>query len=232
MKKNEIDYSKGFELALKNAQDHLKVAEFSAKNVSNGIAFSHLVLASEEAIKAVQLFYHNYFPEFPDEDLEKFFKSHKHKHTAIQKFEVLSQIIELMFKHLIDPQLEYINSSDEIDPETISKLRVDGIKKLAKKLTMIAEDEEKLSLNEQWWKQADNNKNKGFYVNLLSKSSTWSTPDNISPKLYTKGYNIVSSFINQVIHLNQFSQHPLFNDVIILQKEIIKKYPRKKKNIN
>ena len=56
-----IDFYKGFQHSLKNAHNHLKVAENSTE-ICYGIAYGQLVLAAEEALKAMMLFNIHYDP--------------------------------------------------------------------------------------------------------------------------------------------------------------------------
>lgn len=68
--KNPINFRRGYELAMENAQAHLLAAEVIAEKVNYGIANSHLILASEEAIKAYMCFAKFYEPEIKIENLK------------------------------------------------------------------------------------------------------------------------------------------------------------------
>ena len=90
--KNPIpDYHQGFKLCIDNVRKHIKIAELS-ETISYGIAHAHIVLAGEEAIKAVMLFNIHKDKDALDKinEFHKYFSDHKHKHEEIRNFEKIA----------------------------------------------------------------------------------------------------------------------------------------------
>lgn len=196
MRNSSPDYHQGFKLCLDNARNHIKVAELS-ENVSYGIAHAHIVLASEEAIKAVILFNIHKDKDVLDKmnDFHKYFSDHKHKHDEIRNFEKTALLFEKALEILWSPFIGIKPRS--ISLEEIKKKNSEGINNLIKWF----ENETKtptLQSNDQWWKQAESFKQEGFYVNLLKKRGEWSSPHKCSKKKYDKGKKIVLEFIGKI----------------------------------
>jgi AbiV family abortive infection protein len=206
MRNSSPDYYQGFKLCLDNARNHIKVAELS-ENISYGIAHAHIVLASEEAIKAVMLFNIHKDKSALDKmtDFQKYFSDHKHKPDEIRNFEKVALLLEKMLMTVMNPLLG-------IEPRSISLEEVkrkvsEGINNLIKWF----ENETKtptLQTNDQWWKQAESFKQEGFYVNLLKKRGEWSSPHKCSKKKYDKGKKVVLEFIGKIELVEEYLMNP------------------------
>lgn len=219
----ELDYLLGYELALKNSTNHFEAAELIAKNISFGIANSHLVLAAEEAVKAIQLLIIHYYPESKSEDLNKMFSNHKYKHETIRSAEAFGFLIEGLMKHICDPILSLLQLNDKPSTYQIKKSRRAGIDSSIEWMKRLVEGVEKSDFNDDWWKQADYNKNKGFYVNINNKNSKWETPEQISEKFYQKSNKIVASFIQKAKMLKElFTDDEIKEFYITSMKELDK----------
>lgn len=196
MKENSnINYYQGFSLCCENASNHLKIAELS-KQISYGIAHAHLVLAGEEAIKAVVLFDINSNPKVKDKDFKKYFSNHKYKHEAIKKFEQVAFFTD----GTLNIQTESLLSEDinTMTFERMIEIRKENFNKLLKFFESLSNEEIKPNVNEDWWNQADSFKNDGFYVDILEKRGEWKGPFNFSKNHYNKGYKIISEIIEKI----------------------------------
>lgn len=202
------NFFRGFELALKNAHNHLAVAEASQK-ISYGIANSHLILATEEAIKAAMLFQLSIDKAMLAEalvDFDKYFSSHKYKHEAIRNYELFGGLIENLLNLILAP-FKDVDPETETDEEFAHK-KNEGLDNMISWLEDMEEDRTTLDTNQDWWKQADNKKNLGFYVSLLKKKGQWEGPLSISEKQYSKSKKIATEFINKISILNQSPVNP------------------------
>lgn len=220
------DFFEGYKLALENAQNHLAVAEASV-SISIGIANSHLILASEEAIKSAMLFQLSFDKDTLEEaqaDIDKYFSSHKHKHEAIRGLEffggLMSNMLELRFSPFkdIDPQT--------ITDEEFKQKKDEGFDNIIQWLESLLEDKSIFDTNQDWWKQADSQKNRGFYISLLKKKGQWDGPFSITKKQYNKGKKIVTEFVSRISEIKDFFDNP---EMVKIYKEMKKEVFQKKK---
>ena len=65
-----------------------------------------------------------------------------------------------------------------------------------------------LETNEMWWKQADSNKQKGFYVSLLLKKKDWDGPFKFTKSQYKKGYKIANEFVSKIARIEEVIKSP------------------------
>ena len=66
----------------------------------------------------------------------------------------------------------------------------------------------KIEFNEEWWNQADNMKNKGFYVGFNKGNAQWESPDKVDEKQYKKSYKIVNEFLDLVYNMEVYAKDP------------------------
>src|SRR5689334_1265565 len=109
----------GYKLALENAKNHFKAAELISSQVCYGIANSHLILASEEAIKAFAIFNKMYFPNFEFEGFDKVFKDHKHKHNILTRFSFETKLINRIFNIAIKPIMDLGSKEEQPSEEDL-----------------------------------------------------------------------------------------------------------------
>ena len=65
-----------------------------------------------------------------------------------------------------------------------------------------------LDTNEQWWKQAEEMKKNGFYVDFLKKNKDWTGPHICSKRLYNKGKKITLEFIEKIKIVEEQIKNP------------------------
>lgn len=202
--KKELDYYKGFKLCLENALNHLAVADLS-KSISYGIAHAHVVLASEEAIKAMLLFSVQYDPNMIGEikNFNEYFSSHKFKHKTIQDMEHVALLLERIMTIQMSP---FVGVKPGIPlKEVIEKIK-EGKTKMLEWFADLVDDnkpEVKLETHDAWWKQAETFKKEGFYIDILHRQKDWSGPYKCTEKKYYKGRKVVDSFISKVQFLEE-----------------------------
>lgn len=152
-----------YKSVLDNGQSHLDVAEILASNNKFPVAISHLILGSEELIKGLLLFLEGKaFDLRKHKEINLLFNNHKARHTTIWS----SLFMWTLIKHLSN----LFNPG--ISLRKIFKL-FDGL--------FIADDSKK------WWKNAEELKQRGFYVDYNNKIIL---PTELSDKDYkeTNGY--------------------------------------------
>ena len=203
------NYLKGYRLAVENAKKHFEIAELIVKNgISFGIANSHLILASEETIKAGMLFSLHYDPEMKVDDFEEYFSNHKHKHKTIISIEFMFSFMDDIMKMASKPARDRYNAKgDYLNAQEYKESLDEGIESLITHLDKVLSGVSGIKTNEEWWKQANTKKNQGFYVHLNKGSLNWETPAGVSEKEYQNAKKIVENLMKDFISLEEiFSQ--------------------------
>lgn len=191
------DFQKGCKLALENAKNHFAIAEVS-KEISLGIANSHLILASEEASKALILYNVSVNKDWLNHtDLDQYFRNHKFKHLESHKNEFFGAYIMTFLEELTDfvEEKKSLNLSEE---EIL--MYSDGFSKKIEMLTkrVAVKVRQQLDPNKKWWESANEHKNLGFYVNLDKLAGTWSGPFDIMQEQFDESVRIVSALIKDL----------------------------------
>lgn len=221
----DTDFNEGYKLTIENSLKHLQVAE-NCISVSYGIATAHLILAAEEAVKAFLFLQQTIDKESLNnvnpEDFEKYFSKHKFKHETIRQIEFFMTFLDMSTQISIEP-------FKDVEPGTLSRKSLEekknqGVDNLIKWLNNLIEDKESIDINENWWKQADSNKKKGFYINLLKKTGKWEGPHLIKKSFYLQSKDIVEKFINRVLNIEKvFNNEDIRNEYFEIKRKIKKK---------
>lgn len=93
-------------------------------------------------------------------------------------------------------------------------------------LNDILEDKTAFDTNQDWWKQADSNKNLGFYISLLEKKGEWKGPFSITQKHYNKSKKIVTEFVDRMSGMKDLFDNP---EMIEMYREMKEKVFKKKR---
>jgi len=199
-------FCEGFDLIMKNANVHLKVAESAAKHKMYGIANSHLILCSEEAIKGYIVFSRHYDRELIVEDFDKYFSDHRFKHQMIKDMFHFINFLSEMYNVLLNPILELVKTKKrkETSEEEILAARDKGVEALISWFKSLPSIEH----NEQWWNEANKSKNKGFYINLLNNK--WQTPFEVTMEEYEKSHMIVTQVMEMMYRIPKVEKDPEF----------------------
>ena len=175
----------GFCLCSDNADIHYSMAALIAKEGHYPMANSHLILAMEEAVKAIFL-YLKYIKNEVNIDVKKMFKKHQHKHEFARDnydvfhnnvIEVLAQIIEA---HKISFSEETFSLMDEIEVENI-RVNMQALESRYKRIASLNLKESLPNIH-KWFNKADLRKSRGFYVDFLNNQ--WKKPDEITKEDY------------------------------------------------
>lgn len=194
---NNTDFKEGYKLALQNARNHLEVA-IVAKNISIGIANSHLILASEEAIKAEFTYRVHLNPEWLDEkhEFDKLFKNHLHKHKKSHEDELFGAFVIGFIDKLGQAQEQFKEkkiSEEEIEEK--SQLFYDEMKEW---VNGVKTGQVPLETNERWWSHANFYKNLGFYIDIDKETGSWSGPFNVTSEEFEESRRIVEKMIREL----------------------------------
>lgn len=201
----KTDFLEGFRLTLANAHDHIKAAE-ACEAISLGLANSHLILASEEAVKAA-LYYQLYFDPDSKNEIDDFdkYNYHKHKHQKIKR----QEDIGLQFAAIVNAMrapLEELDETASLDEKRAKyEQGLDDAISIGEK---ILADDNFIDTNQAWWDEADKNKNLGLYVDLLKDKGIWIGPFSITAEQYQKSKSIVSTFVLRISTTEEVYQNP------------------------
>jgi AbiV family abortive infection protein len=176
---------KGFRLCSNNADVHYNMSALIAKEGHFPMANSHLILAMEEAIKAIFL-YLKHIHNDVDFEVKKMFKKHQHKHEFARDnfdvfyekgLEVLGQVNEANKIAYSEERLSQLDQ-EEAENIRIVALALDASYKKMARLNL----ESSLPNIQKWFNKADLQKSRGFYVDFQSKQ--WKIPQEITKEDY------------------------------------------------
>lgn len=182
-----------------NGVKHIECAKILAKNQMFGYAISHLILAIEELIKYLVIMTES-VNKFPFGDVinppkgKSIFNDHTTKHNLIKEFsESLSDSVTEHFFHSLNMKSQGISFNE--DP-TIAKNRFKQwglfFNLFGSRLNI---PKEKMPMFFAWLRNANNNKNDGFYVDW--NNDQFNTPDSFSIDDYATAFEYASSFLKQ-----------------------------------
>lgn len=175
----------GAKLCINNAQELFTAADKLGKDSMFGLATSLLVLSSEESAKAFGLLINVNFDQNSSIELQKYFKSHKHKQDIASLFLALLSMTEELF--------EAINLEDSYLQENNIKLINELKEKVIKSQT---DSENGLNLIVEWQSSADNIKKRGFYIDYTDDG--WQTPKDISEDTYVRYRDIALKLLKTI----------------------------------
>ena len=178
----------GFRLCTENASVHFEMAELIAKKKHFPMANSHLILAAEEATKALFLYF-KYQLNNIEIPVKSMFKRHSHKHEfAKDNYEyfhqnlvkILSKIDKSNQNAFTDKYFNELTEQSFVESEmqnSVMQLFEMQFKRI-KSLNI----EESLPNIHKWFNKADLNKSRGFYSDFVNKQ--WKTPSVITEEDY------------------------------------------------
>jgi len=188
----ESEINIGFEIILMNANIHFDSAKILAKQKYFGLAISHLILASEEAIKAIFFLRKKLFPD-QEVDISGIFSSHKMKHeTAIE----IADLVKNFQVDLRKTMIEDLKNRPDVDMKV--KLLIEKENELVNNKFNELTAEKILN----WWNQADNLKQKGFYVDYIN--NCWTSPVDIDLNEYENSYTITGQYLGFINLINDY----------------------------
>ncbi|SRR5260221_2543179 len=185
----------GAKLCLKNAAIHRACAEQCVLIGNFGIGNSLLILASEECIKCMILTagYFSVPLPFP---IRPFFKHHWVKHNQAAEMHPLMEGLFHLGEHLksLFKEREASNFGFAFDV-TFSVATYLIFQSVGEKLASeFGNKNEPLEDKTNFWKEAGNNKNNGFYVDF--ENGRWIVPASFDENEYDRTLKMVSPFLS------------------------------------
>jgi AbiV family abortive infection protein len=190
-------YFLGYRFAIKNAKAHYKAAKHLARYVNYGIATSHLVLAVEEAIKALILYEASKGFVLSDKDFDLFFSAHKHKHNFLKDSLTRLDPVNTIGQIIYNVSKRAFGRSEKNESNPIKK-KLKGNKKIHEKLESITGEIEHEKIVE-WLDKANSIRNDGFYIGFLRETKFWSTPRYFTKREFEDGCKIVEEVITKYV---------------------------------
>lgn len=194
-----------YQTIIDNSDRHFKVAETIADKKEFGIAISHLILGSEELVKALIIYLDGEGLQIRKvKGVQKFFYQHTIRHFFSGIFFLLSNVIKPMlqfvnrFKKLLN-NTEARTSMTEFETAMLTndkikteKLTKEWGEKTAKQYA------DKFELYYEFWMDAETHKQRGFYVDYEDKLFS---PSQITEKNYLQANEITNSFRQECLVL-------------------------------
>jgi len=171
----------GAKLSFANSRSHFRVAETAGSIGEYGIGNSLLILSIEECIKSMILTAGFLGIEIPF-DVSPFFKDHKTKHEQAAEIQPLMNEIW----KLKDVLINFLNSKRSI----IATLVAFAVPIVFGSIGLRSKPVKNFT---QWWKQANTQKNNGFYVGYAGQS--WHTPVKIGRDTFEETMSLARPFV-------------------------------------
>ena len=170
----------GAELMLNNALGLRSSAEELARSERYGYATSLLILAAEEALKAVVYYSAGNGMDLDPDGLETYQRSHKKRHGLARALLVIVYYVDKI-------------GSEADDWGAVGEDIVEVFKKL---FTDVQNNDvpEQVRTVLHWWKRANDLKQKGLYVD--GEPDGWSTPCKVSRDIYDETYEAVKPILD------------------------------------
>jgi len=189
---NRGNYIKIFE----NGSNHLKIASLLANQQYYGSALSHIVLGIEELIK--YQVYLNYLADkniFTEKEIFGVFRNHKTKHNLINEFSssLSAKSSEDFLNYIFKSATGQTLTENDLKIEKNRFKEIGSFLRTAYKEINLTEVERKEFIN--WLNNADNLKNKGFYVDNFNDK--WSFPSDLTESEFKVAYKFANALLKQ-----------------------------------
>jgi AbiV family abortive infection protein len=182
--------STGARLSLQNARRHRAGANLLASEGHYGLAVSHLVLATEEAIKSISFLVIALGLRLPEPDVRKILTNHRARHLLAAASQVIASFTPSAVAAIKDAM------GDEIppDPQLLLGMMTDQFRGFQ---SYLEGPHDPMLLREiEWWQSADRLKQRGLYADY--SGGEWQTPDAIAEDEFVLATNIVDGFFSQL----------------------------------
>ncbi len=171
-----------------NADRHFRIAQLLASTNEYGNAVAHIILGSEERVKAIFLFLEGKGMQLRSiKGVKNIFSTHDARHSLIKEFFSVWLVIRPVIHRLEGNQTSEI----KLRPEFKSSKFLDGL------LTAVQIGYGLYNgyMNYQWWDKADALKQQGFYVDYAGKPVA---PDFITKADYDHAYQQATSLQSEL----------------------------------
>lgn len=189
----------GAKASFANAQSHFRVAEASASIGEYGIGNSLLILSVEECVKSMILTAGFLGIEIPF-DVSPFFRDHKTKHGQAAEIQpLLNEVWRLK-----DIFIDFLKSKRSVF-DTVIGLTLTWV------FTSIGFKDKPLKDFTEWWRQANTQKNNGFYVGF--NGTAWRSPITIDKGTYEETLSLAKPFVEclEVVNYLKLQDLELFS---------------------
>lgn len=158
----------GFLSCRKSAEDHRACARLMAEKEVYGLANSHLILGAEEAIKAIIILFKYTGSDLGLVSVKPFFSSHKAKHD-----QGLKMMLDVIKVRGLPDILIFLNKAVKVIRKKVTPLEaLQNLRPLIRPLDKM----------DEWWRDANERKNDGFYVGHYQ--GRWQKPTMITKAGY------------------------------------------------
>ncbi|MDP1972306.1 MAG: AbiV family abortive infection protein [Sediminibacterium sp.] len=196
-------YKEGYDLTVANVRSLMRVSNKAAETDDFGIACALNILAAEEALKALFLIIKNYNPESNINNFDKIFRFHAIKHDELKQIIIFQDVIQAKnreFLNVLELVLRDINKMTEDykirNLEIINSLNDDYI-------WFKQQSERSFDLDNilKWLRDANNDKNKGLYVDKLNNK--WISPFGVTKEKFEIEKHFTQSIFDHVLNLEE-----------------------------
>jgi len=214
---------RGAEYASENALELYESAEDLARVEHYGPACSLLVLAGEEASKAMVLLARYQGLEIVPQ-MKKWRQNMMSRHEPRHEFSQLGALLERMVDSFIEGQEAFLEHRDE-DEERAREARMKTIEGHAKRLLDDSTDEaQELQREVDWWENAEKLKQNGLYLDYNEEG--WTRPKDITEDSYQKSLRIVKKSVDstaEIVRRFREMDQQEREELTEIQKEYIRK---------
>ena len=191
-------FNEGYELSLQNAVNLLHVADEAALGKNYGVACSLNVLAAEEALKASFLNIKHHHPTGEINEFDRIFYKHTVKHKELRRYVEFQIKLQSDLKAYAQFYSPIVTNIIEFNKKFLIHKK-DDLDSLNENLSLLKKHSD-INLNLDgiilWLENANNIKNKGFYVDKLKTS--WSAPQNVSVEQFENERKYTIAIIDYV----------------------------------
>lgn len=182
-----------------NSEVLCKTSQKAASSQDYGVATSLMILASEELVKGILLYFKGIGINYsPIKELRNVFYQHKPKHE-------IGMLMELLRLFEIQMNIEKHNLSKRKGTKFIDKL-LNGLNYVHAIIEPIAT----AGKNLEWWNKADTLKNRGFYVDYNDHVLL---PSEIKQETFDEALKILSDLKKRFKIIQLFIQRNKSNEV-------------------
>jgi AbiV family abortive infection protein len=191
-------FNDGARLAFENAMQLYHSSKLLADSKIYPTANSLLILAAEEASKAIAIKVQCLNPTKLDGTFKKSFEDHKSKIEIIRATVFVSTIL----KKMVQPEFDSLLLEAEKEPDFDKRLELLGYhkKKSIDNFLIWLKTEERdkngLSSELKWWKHAKTLKEDGLYLGI--GGGGWLEPSKITKTTYNKSLKIIQTYLDYV----------------------------------
>jgi len=174
-------FLKGSKIAYQNALDHFEAARLLKESKLKGFSINHLVLCSEEFVKALVLICKYLGSPIENASLDAIFSKHDIKHIAAKFLNNTNLYFDFLSKSLI----QSLNSNEIRTYDDLKTKLMDGF---------INKPDDKAFIQiSKFWDNIESFRIKGVYVE--PQGNNWWKPNEFKPETYNQVYTYVSELL-------------------------------------